>query len=165
MITTGLQWVRPSLWRREWELRAGGELVATMRCRGAFRQVGIVESADRAWTFERVGWFRNDVVVRAGEREIATFRSRAFGHAGELIFASGQRFEMGINFWMSRLEVRAGGGEPIVVHRRHGFTGRTVDVEVAPSARTLPELIVLVTFGWFLFAMLEQDASAAAVTG
>jgi len=43
--------------------------------------------------------------------------------------------------------------------------GRRADVEIVPAARALPEIPLLVAFGWFLFVMLEQDAGAVVVTG
>jgi hypothetical protein len=38
-------------------------------------------------------------------------------------------------------------------------------VEIHSAARHLAELPLLVTFGWFHYVMLEQDAGAVVVTG
>jgi len=160
-----LQWSRPSWFRREFEIRSGESRVATLRIGGVFRAVGVFTSDDGTWTMAREGFLRTRATIRSGEHDVAEFRSNAFGHAGDLTFASGSRFTLSINFWMTRLEVRSQTGEPVLVLHRRGFCGRTGDVEIAPTARSLAELPLLAAFGLFQFAMLEQDAGAVVVTG
>src|SRR5262245_42581628 len=160
-----LHWSRPRWFRREFEIRSGESVVATLRMRGAFRPVGVFESDGGTWTMTRLGFLQNRATIRSGGTDIAEFRSNAFGHAGDLTFASGHRFTLSINFWMTRLEVRAQTGEPVLVLHRRGLCGRTGDVEIAPTARSLAELPLLAAFGLFQFAMLEQDAGGVVVTG
>jgi hypothetical protein len=164
---TGLQWSRPSIFRREFELRSGEELLATLRIRGAFRPVGIAESGDGSWTFERAGFLQRRATIRAGGAgtDVAEFRSGGLGSRGELTFATGSKFTVGVNFWRTRLEVRSDSGEPLLTLHRRGWCGRTADVEIHSAARHLAELPLLVTFGWFHYVMLEQDAGAVVVTG
>jgi hypothetical protein len=163
---TGLRWSRPSVFRREFELRAGEELVATLTIRGAFRPVGTVESADGTWTFTRTGFFQNRGTIRArgGATNLAEFHSSVWNGASEVTFDSGRRYELAINLWRTRLEVRSESGEPLVIFHKRGWCGGFADVEIAPAARTMKELLLLVTYGWFHLVMLEQDA-AAVVTG
>jgi hypothetical protein len=161
---TGLRWSRPRFFRREYELRSGGELVATLGVRGVLHTSAVVESGEGAWTFTRTGFFRHGATIRGGA-EGAEYRGDGWGRGGELTLASGRSFRLRVNFWMTLLEVTAGGGELLVAFRRRGLCGGAADVEILPAARALHELPLLVTFGWFLFVMLEQDAGAAVVTG
>jgi hypothetical protein len=39
------------------------------------------------------------------------------------------------------------------------------DVDVTEAARELPELPLLVLFGWYLLVMLERDSAAVVTTG
>jgi len=160
-----LAWSRPSLFRREFELRSGETLVATLRIRGAFRAVGLVESADGAWAFARTGFLQRRATIRESGKDVAAFSSTSWsGHAGEIAFASGRRFELAVNLWATRVEVRSEVRGPLVVVHRRGWYGRNADVEIAPGP-TLPELPVLVTYAWFHLVTLEEDAAAAVVTG
>ena len=160
-----LAWSRPSLFRREFELRSGETLVATLRIRGAFRAVGLVESAAGTWVFARSGFLQRRATIREGGRDVAAFSSTSWsGHAGEIAFASGRRFELAVNLWATRVEVRSEVRGPLVVMHKRGWCGRNADVEIAPGP-TLPELPVLVTYAWFHLVTLEEDAAAAVVTG
>jgi hypothetical protein len=161
---TGLQWIRPRFFRSEYELRSGEGVVATLRVRGWLQRTAIVESGDGAWTMTRTGFLRNGATIRASgsSTDVAEFRGRGWSsYGGNLTFASGATFELAINFWMTRLEFRNAAGMSLVTLHRRGVCGRAADVEILPAARALPELPVLVSFGWFLFVMLEQDAAAA----
>jgi hypothetical protein len=164
---TGLQWYRPSFWRREFELRAGDEIVGTLKFRGVLRPVAVFESREGAWTFARAGFFQNRGTIRVSGQStnVAEFRGRPWTSAGELVFASGGAYALSISLWMTRMEVRAPTGEPVVAIHRRGLCGRHADVEIVPAARALPETPLLVAFGWFLFVMLEQDAGAVVATG
>lgn len=162
-----LRWSRPSLWRREFELRSGDELVATLRISGALQPTGVVKIFDGVWTFRRRGFFQKTATIRASGQttDVAEFRARAWTAGGELTFASGSRFWLRANMWMTRLDVRTSAGEPVMFIHRHGLCGRTADVAIAPEARALPEIQFLATFGWYLFVMFEQDAGGVFVTG
>ena len=161
---TGLQWIRPRFFRSEYELRSGEGVVATLKVRGWLQRAAIVESGDGSWTMMRTGFLQNRTTIRASgsSTDVAEFRGRGWSsYTGDLKFASGATFELAMNFWMTRLEVRSGTGEPLVTLRRRGLCGGAADVAILPAARALSELPVLVSFGWFLYVMLEQDAGAA----
>src|SRR6516164_3030247 len=50
-----LRWVKPQLRRREYELRAGDEVLARLSYKGAFSSRVRAETADGLWMFERKG--------------------------------------------------------------------------------------------------------------
>ena len=58
MIGRKLEWVQPSAWKMQYELRAGDELIATLRFRSSFGSFATAESADGCWTFKRVGFWQ-----------------------------------------------------------------------------------------------------------
>jgi len=53
-----LQWRQPHLFKMEYELHAGDELVATLRFRSSFGTLATAQSADGCWTFKRAGFFQ-----------------------------------------------------------------------------------------------------------
>ena len=145
----GLQWSRPSWLRGDYELRAGDELVATIKVRGLARRRATVESSDGTWTLTRCGVSRNGGAI-------AGFAKSIWRSTGELTFASGATYTVGTNGWMTRADVRNAAGELLIEFHRRG-------VQILPAARAIPELFVLVAFAWFHVVMLEEDASAAII--
>ncbi|HEY0722558.1 MAG TPA: hypothetical protein VGD41_00915, partial [Pyrinomonadaceae bacterium] len=53
-----LEWVQPSVFKMQYELRAGDELAATLRFRSSFGSLATGESADGCWTFKRIGFWQ-----------------------------------------------------------------------------------------------------------
>jgi hypothetical protein len=118
------------------------------------------DSGDGSWTFKRLGWCGNRVTIRATGQatDLAEFRKNLWTPGGELTFAHGPRFRAAMNFWMTSLAIATETNEPLLRFQRRGFCFRSADVEVL--AKDVPELPILVVFGWYLSLMFEQDAGA-----
>jgi hypothetical protein len=159
-----LRWSQTSVVRWEYELRSGEELVATLRVRG-FGTLATAESGDGSWTFKRVGFFQNRATIRAAGEEVdlAVFQNNTWKGGGDLRFAGGRTFKATTSFWTRDLEFSTESEEPLVRFDYGGVFRRSADVEVAPDARHLPELPLLVLFGWYLLVMLDRDAAVSAV--
>jgi hypothetical protein len=162
-----LRWWRPRLLRPEYELLSQGQLVGTLRFHGFCRSLATAESGEGKWTFHREGFFRTRATIRsaASADVVATFRSSFWGPGGELTFATGRRVWASMNFWSTRLQFHSESNMPLVQLRSGGLSHRSAQVDLASAARDLPDLPLLVLFGWYLFIMFHRDAAAVVVTG
>jgi hypothetical protein len=79
--TQELTWTRAGALQRTYELRAGAEVIATVRCAQWRGACAVVEAGDSCWTFRRVGFWHPRVTVRVVglETDLATFHVRAMG--------------------------------------------------------------------------------------
>jgi hypothetical protein len=163
----GLRWSQPSCLRAEYLLTSAGALVASLTMRGWFGTLATAESGDGSWTFERLGFWQKRATIRAAgsETSIAGFRNTTWPAGGILEFQDGSRFRAAVNFWHTRLEFRTEAGELLLRYRYGGILRRSAEVEIPPEARRMPQLPVVVLFGWYLVIMLDRDAGAVAVTG
>ena len=163
-VANGLGWLQPNALKSEYELRSGEELVETLKFRGMFGTLATAECADGAWTFKRVGFWQHRATIRAqgSDADLAVFRNNTWASGGELTFQDGRTFRASTNLWMTRFAFTGAGDEPLVRFHYGGVFHRSADVELAPEARTLPELPLLVLFGWYLVIMLDRDAGAVA---
>lgn len=120
-------WTQTDFRGREYELRAGGEVIARLHQRGG--SLAVAETAEGRWSFERSGLLISRVSVRELETgaDIAAFRYGWTGD-GTLEMSWGGRFQWtAANFWRSRWEgLRAdrraapaarSGGPPVAVGR------------------------------------------------
>lgn len=149
---------------QEHELRADGEVVATLRWRGD--SLAVADTARDRWSFERPVLRRSPVSVRAvaSGAEIAAFGSGWAG-GGTLETSRGRRFVWSpANFWRSRWEWRRDDGTPLVVfeskRRMVKFEGW---VRTGEAALILAELDLLVMLGWYLTVMRAKDGTTDAV--
>lgn len=160
-----LQWMQPSAWREAYELRAGDDLVATLRFRSALGSFATAETAGDCWTFKRVGFWTTHVTVRRcdTDEDLAVFHNNTWTGGGTLEFADGRRYPASTNFWQTRYEFQSETGEPLVRFDIGGVFRQSADVIIQPAALYLADLPLLLTLGWYLAVMMHQDSAAAVV--
>ncbi len=162
-----LRWSRPKLLRSEYELLSKGELVGRLALHGFCNVAATAESGEGRWKFQREGILGTRATIVSAESgdTLATFRSNIWGMGGELRFISGHRSRAAMNFWGTQLRLESAPYGPLVTLRSGGLSHRSAEVDIANAARDLPELPLLVLFGWYLFIMIHRDTSAVVVTG
>ncbi len=146
-----LRWTRPSIWRREFELRAGADTVATLRLTGLFGLRAVGEVDQGRWALSVRGLFRGKVAVTRGDSdvEVATIRTRLFGDRVVRV-ESGRSFTFkSDNFWRTRWTMWDETLSPVFrLERRVLRIPEDAAVTVEPSAVKLPELPLLLLLGW-----------------
>lgn len=161
-IRDPLKWAQPSL-KYHYELKFGETLAATLDFRNAWGTFATAQSGDGVWTFKRVGFWQNRATIRVedSEQDLAEFTNSTWRRGGTLEFVHGRIFKATTNFWMTEMEWLREDEEPLVQFDIGGFFKHNADVEILPDAIGIPELPILVMFGWYLILMLYRDAAAA----
>jgi hypothetical protein len=148
-----LLWVQPRRLRREFELRAGRETVASLRGPSLFLRSAWGETAEGRYRLRLTSLFRGTVVVHPGDSdsELAVWRPRPTG-AGTVRFAGGRTFEMRpLDLWRRRWIVEDEAGAAIfTLHLRLRLLRMESSVELEPGAERVPELPVLLLAAWFV---------------
>lgn len=167
MTESELEWVQPRALRMEYELRAGEEVVATLRFRSSFGSFATAESTDGCWTFKRVGFWQTRATIRpcGSETEVASFRQGTWSSGGTLELLDGRRYRASTNFWQTRFQIESENGEPLIHYRTHGMVRLAAQMEITPLAAELPEMPWMAMLGWYLAVMMHDDSSAAASAG
>jgi len=158
-----LLWKQPSARREEYELRAGDEVLATLRWPKSWGSLAEAEVAEGRWTFKRVGFWRTRGTLRVAgdEDDIGTFEARWTGN-GTLTLASGESYGWeSTNLW-----VRATGGPTRAAPSSSASATASLlreeaAVELSPRASALSDLPLLVLYGWYLLVMHNRDAAGA----
>jgi hypothetical protein len=150
--TRTLRWTQPRASRRAYELRAGEDLVATLRWR-----TGALAEGDEAagqWTFRRTGfWHPRVLVSAAGSNAVVAVFSARWTGTGTLELSTGRRLH-----WSAAHAWQADNGTPLVqITNRQRLTRLEGTVELTPAAAGVPDLGLLVLVGWYLVVMQAQD--------
>jgi hypothetical protein len=160
-----LRWTQPRALSREYELRAGDEVLATLRWQKAFGSLALAEAADGTWTFKRSGFLRPKVTVRlpGSEAEVAVFKP-SWGGEGTLRFSEGRPYQwVNTSFWRSEWAFASEGSEPLIHFKlEFAFFKHAAEVKVEPGAFAVPDLALLTVLGWYLMLLLSEDAAGAA---
>jgi hypothetical protein len=157
-----LLWIQPAARRREHELRAGDDVVATLRFqRGSLADA---EAEGHHWTFKRQGFWQPRVTVRipGSDADVAVFRPHWAG-GGALELADGRTVDLrSANFWQSQW-VWQEKDQPLILFKgRYGIVKAKGAVEIQPAAAQGPDASLLVLLGWYLILLHAEDANAAA---
>ena len=165
LIGRTLEWRQPAAGRRDFELVDGEEVVATLKFRSTWGSHAEFESADGAWTFKRVGFWRTHATVRArnGQTNLATFTNATWSGGGTLAMADGRRLHANTNMWGSKYAFRSE-DEVALVHfeRIRGAFHLAAQMTIEPAAAAWPELAWLGGFGWYLAIKMHDDAAGGA---
>jgi hypothetical protein len=160
-----LVWRRPGMFSRELILEAGSEELARLHWEKWLHFEAVGESADGLWVIgrRRSASLRGDVVVRdhASGTEVAALKRRWRG-TGVVRFASGAEYHWGHEgFWRPSYFWAVDGGPPLLSFRATLGFGRSYEMDVDPSARSLTELPVLVLLGGYVMALISMEHSAS----
>ena len=161
-----LAWEQPSALKMHYELRAGSEVVSTLRFRSSFGSFATAESDDGCWTFKRVGFWQTRATVRpcGSDDDIASFKNNTWSGGGTLELADGRTFPATTNFWQTKFGFETGSGEKLIQFESSGLLHLSVTVEIHPSAIKMQELPLMVMLGCYLIVMMQMDAAVAAST-
>lgn len=159
-----LTWEQPSALKMHYELRAGSEVVATLRFRSSFGSYATAESDDGCWTFKRVGFWRTKVTVRPCDSndDIASFKNNTWSGGGTLELADGRTFLATTNFWQTKFGFETESADKLIQFQTSGLIHLSATVEIELGAINLPELPLMVMLGCYLIVMMNADAAVAA---
>jgi hypothetical protein len=156
-----LLWIQPAARKREHELRAGEEVVATLRFqRGTLADA---EADGQHWTLKRQGFWHPRVSVRVAgsDSDIAMFHPHWTGGGTVELAGSNPLRLASANFWQSEW-VWLDEDQPLVRSKgRHGLVKANGAVDIPAEAARRPDLALLVLLGWYLILLHADDAAAA----
>ena len=159
--------MQPQTMVRAFELRAGEEVVGTLRWSSSFGSLADAAAADGHWTFKRVGFFNPRITVRlhGSDTDLAVFGRQWMG-GGVLEFSSGQRLLWGSSgFWRSRWSFSSASGERLVEFEPcDSLLKRSTAAKVTPAGLAVTELSLLVLLGWYLKLLESDDGGAVAAS-
>jgi hypothetical protein len=162
-----LTWSQQSVFKSEFDLRFGGELVATLRLPKRIGTMGVAESGDGSWTFERIGFWKMKTVIKSGRSpvELGSYTSNAWKPGGVLQLPDGKKFKFWRNGWKRISEFRTEEGELLFQIQYVGIFRVSASVRINRLALQTPELPWMVLLGFYLGVMARRDAAKHAAAG
>jgi hypothetical protein len=165
-----LQWAQPRAKTRFFELRSGEDVVATLAWEKPFGTLAAAQTAEKTWTFKRVGFFNPRVTVRspASEADIAVFRP-SWGYGGTLE-VQGKTFTWKkLDFWGSKWGFAWQDGTVLLsfsyASGLNAIFKLEGTVELSPgSVSTVIDVPLLATLGWYVMVLMHDDNTTVVAT-
>ena len=160
-----LVWHQTARLKRNFELRAGDEVVATLRFqRGTLADA---EAANVRWTFKREGFWHRRVMIRLlGSDADSGAVQLSWRGGGTLALSDGRTIRLAAaNVWRSEWIWAENQDAPLVRFKsRQGFMKLEGQVDVLGRGVKPDELALLVILGWYLIVLNAEDSAAASAS-
>jgi len=165
VVHSELHWRQPHLFDSTYELVSGDEPVETLDFRSTFGSFATARTADRAWTFKRVGFWRTRATVReeGAPNDLAVFEHNTWSGGGTLTMTGRLAIRVTTNLWQSRIEFQLEDGTVLLRYRTEGVMRHGAELTIEPAGARMPDLPWLIAFGWYLIVMMRHDAATTAV--
>lgn len=156
-----MKWAQHSALHMRYELAGPDGPIGGLEFENLLGSRATGESGDGTWTFKRVGFWQQKASVRkaGADSDLAVFKNNTWIGGGTLEFSQGRSFRATTNFWKTKFAWETEAGEWLVRFDYGGVFRKHANVEVSYGAKSLPELPILVLFGWYLAVMLARDHS------
>jgi len=159
-----LQWKRPRLFSASYELRAGDQVLATIR-RAGLGKGHQAEVEGQQWNFKREGFVRRRVLIYPGQelaqasseliQPLASIKPDRKGN-GQLMFRDGRTYIWShTGHWRPNWFWTDSASTTLITIKKNRV------VEFSPNASESPDLTLLTLFGFCLILLREEDAAAA----
>ncbi len=168
-----LNWIQPKAIQQIFELRGNEDLYAALIFPKSLGSLAEAEASNGKWTFKRVGFFNVSITIRevGKETDLAVYKPKRMSYSGSIEFANNKIFHwQSSNFWSTKFEFQDENNNTVVAFKSGIEEPKLKDwfktqarVEIPELAKNLPELELLILFGWYLIIALQLDSSAGAV--
>ena len=162
LVDHTLTWVKPRIFKSDYELRFGDELIATLCFPKIFSSAAIAENGDGCWTFKRVGFFRKKTIIcpRGSNTILGIFKKNTWKEGGCLELSDDRKFKAIANLWKNTIEFQTDIGETLIHTKTNGFFRFSATVQMNRKCLQILELPWMVMLGLYLIVMMRRDAAA-----
>ncbi|HEY45929.1 MAG: hypothetical protein AMJ88_03690 [Anaerolineae bacterium SM23_ 63] len=158
-----LMWKQVAFGAREFELRAGDDLVGRLYWPKWLSDRAVARCADGVWLIDRLGFFRDKIVVTdmGSRNKVGSFVPNWLGD-GRLSLINGRVYQWYKTKAFSNSWAFVDKNDVVLleIHDWMRCFKHEADVKLRIGAASLPELTLLVLIGWYLVYMYIQDTAA-----
>jgi len=163
-----MKWTQPKALVRQYELRSGPDLYATLTWVKTFGTLAEARTADGRFTLKRGGFLRPFVSIRDAllDSEVAVLKMGLLGH-GTLEFTNGRRITLlSTRFWSFEWDMVDEGGQPLgKVCKRVTMFKDSADVTISEVVRRDRDLMLMLLASWYTMKLMSDEAAAAGAAG
>jgi hypothetical protein len=150
-----------SIWKREFELRSGDELIAQLKYPKLFSNLAELKTGDEEVEFYRPNFFKRDVDIRKKgyQNPIAQFKNNFWGRKGTLELPRGVRLTMKFGFFRKQAEIFLGESELLVsMFSRFSMKERS-QIIIEKRSDIIDEYPWIIMLGFYLAQLMKRNSA------
>ena len=150
-----------SIWKREFELRSGDELIALMYYPTFFGDRTELSIQNEAFEFFRPRFFSREVAVRKKgyENPFARFTTNFFGRKGALELPRGIKLNMKFGIFKKQTEIYLGENDLLVTILSQFSVKRRSEVVIAKRSELIDEYPWIIMLGFYLSQVRKRSSA------
>lgn len=160
-----LLWQKTKMFKRNYELRLGAVIFATLVWQRSWRSAADLTTFEGRWTIQRKGVWRPKIIVTdvASGAEVAVYARKWTGGGTitfdpEHVYSFKRRGVFNAEWqWLTPQEA------PVMRLKARGFGG-SARVIVGPTGVGATEASILAALGWYLLIQMADEAATTAAT-
>ena len=151
-----------SIWKRDFELRSGEELIARLFYPKFFSDLTELSIGNEVFEFYRPRFFSRDVDIRKKgyQNPIASFKNNFWGRKGVLELPRGMRLNMKFGFFRKQAEIYLGENDLLItILSRFSFKERS-EVIIEKRSEVIDEHPWIVMLAFYLAQLRKRNSAA-----
>jgi hypothetical protein len=148
-----------SIWKRDFELRSGEELIARLFYPKIFSDLTELNIGNEVFEFYRPRFFNRDVDIRKKgyQNPIASFKNNIWGRKGVLELSRGTRLNMKFGFFRKQAEIYLGENDLLItILSRFSFKERS-EVIIEKRSDLIDEHPWIVMLAFYLAQLRKRN--------
>lgn len=150
-----------SIWKRDFELRSGEELIARLFYPKFFSDLAELKMGNDVYEFYRPKFFKRDVDIRVKgyQNPIANFKNNFWGRKGVLVLPRGIRLTFKFGFFRKQIEIYLGESNLLVtIHGSMSIKERS-KVIIEKRAEIIDEYPWIIMLGFYLAQLMKRNSA------
>jgi len=150
-----------SIWRREFELRSGDELIALMYYPKFFGDRTELSIQNEVFEFYRPNFFRREVAVRKKgyENPFANFKNNFWGSKGTLELPQGNNLNIKFGIFKKQTEIFLGENDLLITILSRFSIKRRSEVVIAKRSELIDEYPWIIMLGFYLSQVRKRSSA------
>jgi len=151
-----------SIWKREFELRSGDELIASMSYPKFFSNLTELTIQNEKYEFYRPKFFSRDVDIKKKDYQnpFAHFTANFFGRKGVLELPRGIRLNMKFGLFRKQAEIFLGENDLLVSILSRFFLKERSEIIINKSSEITDEHPWIIMLAFYLAQLRKRNSSA-----
>ena len=151
-----------SIWKREFELRSGDELIARLKYPKFFSDLAELTFREESFEFDRLKFFSRDIDIRKKgyQNPLAHFKNNFWGRKGVLELPRGSRLTMKFGFFRKQTEIYHGESELLVSILGSFSMKERSQVIIEKRSDIIDEYPWVIMLGFYLAQMVKRNSAA-----
>lgn len=150
-----------SIWRREFELRSGDELIARLFYPKFFSDLAELNIWEESYEFYRPKFFKRDVDIRKKgyQNPIAHFKNNFWGSKGILELPRGLRINMKFGFFKKQVEIFLGDNDLLVAILNKFSIKERSEIVIEKRSGIIDEYPWIIMLGFYLAQLMKRNSA------